>query len=47
MYEKQGVLRGGGGGERKQNALFKIALKQYLGHLMTLWFGGGGKGRMF
>ena len=31
-------LRGGGGGK---NALFKIATKQYLGHLMILGGGGG------
>ena len=35
----------GGGGGRGQNALIKIAMKQYLGRLMTLDTWGGGAER--
>ena len=37
-----------GGGVRRQNTLFKIATKQYLGHLMILGGGGwGGQNALF
>ena len=36
----------GGGGLRGQNALFKIATKQYLGQLIILE-GGGGQNALF